>query len=213
MPLDDAADGLTDRLLIRELVENWVLWRDAGEWDRFATLWHDDGWMVATWFQAGATDFIAGCRRVFDAGILAQHFLGGSSIDLQGHRAVAQTKMQIIQRGEIDGVDVTVSCFGRFFDAVEKRDGRWGLVLRNPVYEIDTLTLVDPAATLRLDPDLLASFPVGYRNLAYLQAKQGFDVNRAMPGTRGPEIAALKARFAAWLDGADSVSLRLRVQT
>ncbi len=29
-----------DRLAIRDLVENWVVWRDAGDWERFATVWH-----------------------------------------------------------------------------------------------------------------------------------------------------------------------------
>ena len=43
-----------DKLAIREVVENWALWRDAGDWDRFATVWHDDGWMTATWFQGPA---------------------------------------------------------------------------------------------------------------------------------------------------------------
>ena len=43
---------------IREMVENWVLWRDAGDWDRFATVWHPDGWMTATWFQGPAQKFI-----------------------------------------------------------------------------------------------------------------------------------------------------------
>jgi SnoaL-like domain len=32
-----------DRALIRDLVENWAVWRDAGHWERFATVWHDDG--------------------------------------------------------------------------------------------------------------------------------------------------------------------------
>ena len=32
-----------DRRAIRELVENWVVWRDAGDWERFRTVWHDDG--------------------------------------------------------------------------------------------------------------------------------------------------------------------------
>ena len=27
-----------DKLEIRAVVENWVLWRDAGDWDRFATV-------------------------------------------------------------------------------------------------------------------------------------------------------------------------------
>ena len=29
-----------DRLAIRDLIENWVPWRDAGEWERFRTVWH-----------------------------------------------------------------------------------------------------------------------------------------------------------------------------
>jgi hypothetical protein len=42
--------NLLDRLAIRDLIENWAAWRDAGDWDRFKTVWHDDGWMSATWF-------------------------------------------------------------------------------------------------------------------------------------------------------------------
>ena len=45
----------TDELEIRRLVENWVVWRDAGDWERFRTVWHDDGRMMATWFQGSAT--------------------------------------------------------------------------------------------------------------------------------------------------------------
>ena len=190
---------LQARLEIRELLENWVLWRDAGEWDLFASLWHDDGQMNATWFKASATEFIAGCRKVFDAGVIALHSLGGTTIELHGTRAITQTKMRIVQRGLVHGVAVDVSCEGRFFDAIEWRDGRWGMVLRQPAYEFDQITSVEPGATIRLDPDLLASFPEGYRHLAYIQTQLGFDVFRALPGTRGPEIAYLRARMKAWL--------------
>ena len=48
-----------DRLAIRDLVENWAVWRDAGDWERFRSLWHDDGRMMATWFQGSADEFIA----------------------------------------------------------------------------------------------------------------------------------------------------------
>ena len=40
-----------DKRTIRELVENWAVWRDARLWDRFRTVWHADGRMWATWFQ------------------------------------------------------------------------------------------------------------------------------------------------------------------
>src|SRR4051794_34891288 len=49
---------LQDRLAIRDLVENWVVWRDAGDWARFRTVWFDDGRMMATWTQGTADEFI-----------------------------------------------------------------------------------------------------------------------------------------------------------
>lgn len=198
------SDALMERLVIHELLQNWVLWRDAGDWERFATVWHDDGRMHATWFQASAADFIAGCRKAFDAGIIGLHSLGGTSIDVDGMRAVAQSKMQIVQRGEIDGIEVDVTCVGRFMDALEKRNGRWGLVFRQPVYELDHMTPVNPAKVPELDEELLGSFPVGYRHLAYLQTKVGFAVYNNLPGTRGPEIEALIARMQRWLQGASA---------
>ena len=205
--IDRPATDVMERLAIRELLENWVIWRDAGDWERFATVWHDDGRMNATWFKASATEFIAGCRRGFDAGMIGLHTLGGTSIDVRGARAVAQSKMQIVQRGEADGVVVDVTCIGRFVDALENRGGRWGLVLRQPVYELDRMTPVDPGALPMLDAELLRSFPEGYRHLAYLQTKMGFNVYENLPGTRGPEMAALADRMSSWLRGDDSSCL------
>lgn len=193
-----------DRVAIRDLLENWVIWRDAGEWDRFATVWHDDGRMMATWFQATASEFIAGCRKAFEAGLVGLHSLGGTSIDVRGNRAVAHTKMQIVQRGAIDGVEVDVTCNGRFVDALEKRDGRWGMVLRQPVYELDRMTPVNPTQVPMLDETLLQAYPEGYRHLAYLQTKMGFAVSKSLPGTRGPEISALGRRMNRWLEGGDA---------
>jgi len=87
-----------------------------------------------------------------------------------------------------------------------KRAGRWGVVLRQPIYEKDRLDPVDPAASLHLDQALLHSFPEGYRHLAYLQTGLGFKVKPDMPGLKGPEVAALYARGAAWLRGEDAVA-------
>jgi hypothetical protein len=49
---------MTQQLRIRQLVENWAVWRDAGLWDKFRTVWHDDGVMMATWFQGPFEEFI-----------------------------------------------------------------------------------------------------------------------------------------------------------
>ncbi|MEW6639485.1 MAG: nuclear transport factor 2 family protein [Pseudomonadota bacterium] len=193
------SDETADRTAIRDLIENWALWRDAGLWDRFATVWHDDGWMSATWFQGPATEFIRVSREGWDKGVSILHFLGGMTIELAGHRAIAQTKMTISQRGPVHGVECDVVCTGRFFDFLEKRSGKWGVVRRQPIYEKDRLDPVDPAAVLKLDQDKLKQFPAGYRHLAYIQEEIGYRVKRDMPGLKGPEVEKLYAEGCAWL--------------
>lgn len=190
-----------DRATIRELVENWAVWRDSNQWDKFRTVWHDDGRMVATWAQGTADEFIARSKQAFANGMRVVHFLGGSSIEVNGDRAIAQTKMTISQRGMVHDVLCDVVCTGRFYDFLEKRDGRWGIVLRQPIYEKDRIDPVDPAAKLSLDRQLLAKFPEGYQHLAYIQSLMGFQTKMDMPQLTGPEVEALYVRGMGWLAG------------
>jgi hypothetical protein len=194
-------DDLLDRLTIRQLVEDWAVLRDARMWDRFRPVWHEDGVMMATWFQGTRDEFIKVSEEGYQKGVRILHFRGGSTIDVSGTRAIAQTKMTISQRAKVDGVLCDVVCTGRFYDFFEKRGGRWGLVLRQPIYEKDRLDPLDPSAKLALDQTLLARFPEGYRHLAYLQARIGYKVKTDMPGLGGPEVEKLYARGKAWLEG------------
>jgi hypothetical protein len=200
-----------DRLAIRDVVETWANARDSGDWAAFRTCWHEDGFMMATWFQGPKDDFIRVSQDGWANGVSILHFTGGCRITLAGARAIAQTRMTILQRGEIDGVLCDVACTGRFYDFFERRDGRWGIVLRQPIYEKDRLDPVDPAATLALDQDLLTRFPDGYRHLAYLQTRLGYTVKPDMPGPRGPQVERLYARGAAWLRGGRDHSARVGI--
>jgi hypothetical protein len=190
-----------DRLAIRDIVETWTYARDAGDWEAFRACWHDDGYMMATWFQGPKEDFIKVSQEGRARGVNILHFTGGCHIQLNGTRAIAQTRMTIMQRGEVDGVRCDVACTGRFYDFMDQRDGRWGMVLRQPIYEKDRLDPVDPAASLVLDEEILARFPEGYRYLAYLQQQAGYPVKTDMPGLAGPGVERLYARGAAWLAG------------
>jgi hypothetical protein len=190
-----------EKLAIRELVENWAMWRDAADWERFRTVWHDDGRMMATWFQGTGDEFIRVSREGFNRGVSILHFLGGHSVELAGDRAISQTKMTISQRAVVHDVLCDVVCTGRFYDFIEKRSGRWGMVLRQPIYEKDRMDPVDPSKTLKLDQQLLERFPEGYRHLAYLQTGIGYNVKRDMPGLKGPEVEALYERGRKWLAG------------
>jgi hypothetical protein len=216
MPYGAQMDAtIEDRLAIRDVVETWASARDSGDWEAFRACWHDDGYMMATWFQGPKEDFIKVSQEGAAHGVNILHFTGGCRITLAGHRAVAQTRMTIMQRGEVEGVLCDVACTGRFYDLFEKRgagevgpaepaqlrDGRWGMVLRQPIYEKDRLDPVQPGASLVLDAARLAEYPEGYRYLAYLQVGVGYPVKKDMPGLRGPEVERLYERGAAWLAG------------
>lgn len=196
-----ANDELQDELLIRRLIERWAVWRDAGDWERFATCWHPEGVMMATWFQGPFAEFIRVTREGWDRGVSILHFLGGSAIQVQGDRAIAQTKMTISQRGPVEGVECDVVCTGRFYDFVQRHQGEWKLLHRQPIYEKDRIDPLDPAADLRLDAARLAQMPEGYRHLAYIQTGIGYTVKMDMPQLKGPEVERLVRRGDAWLAG------------
>jgi hypothetical protein len=188
-----------DKLEIRELIENWAIWRDSGDWQRFATVWHDDGWMSATWFQGPAADFIRVSQEGWSRGVRILHFLGGSNIEVVGSRAVVQTKMTISQRASVQGAWCDVVCTGRFFDFFENRACRWGMVRRQPIYEKDRVDPIVPGTRLSLDLDRLAALPEGYRHLAYIQQEIGYEVKLNMPGLLGAEVDALYEAGRQWL--------------
>ena len=190
-----------DVLAIKEVVENWAVWRDSGDWERFRTVWHKDGVMMATWFQGTFEEFIRVNQEGWKRGVSILHLLGGTSVEIAGNRAIAQTKMTISQRAVVHEVEVDVLCTGRFYDFFEKRAERWAIVLRRLFYEKDCMDPVDLSATVKLDAKILAQFPEGYKHLAYLQSSLGFKVKTDMPGLKGPDADALYAKGKKWLAG------------
>jgi hypothetical protein len=201
----DAA--LRDELEIRQMVERWAVWRDAGDWERFATVWHPDGVMMATWFQGPFREFIRVTQEGWAKGVSILHFLGGSAVEVAGDRAIAQTKMTISQRGMVEGASgpvlCDVVCTGRFYDFVTRHEGQWKLLHRQPIYEKDRIDPVDPSAVLQLDQQALAGFPEGYRHLAYIQTRIGYKVKMDMPMLKGEGVQALYGRGRRWLQGGE----------
>lgn len=192
-----------DVMEIRDQIERWVVYRDAHLWDKFRTVWHPEGVMKATWTEGSYEDFIEITEKGIKSGLNIMHILGGSAIDVAGNRAVAMTKMIILQRAMLDGVLCDVSSYARQYDLWEKRDEKWGLVYRETVADKDRVDPVDNTETLRLDKALLEQFPVEYKHLAYLQTKIGYNVNRDCPRLSGGKaLDALYQKGANWLTGA-----------
>jgi hypothetical protein len=191
----------TDKQIICEMLQNWVAWRDAGDWTRFRSLWHDDGYIVTMWFQGPVSEFIRLSREGWHRPVGIQASPGDTRVDVAGHRAIAQTKIKLCQRARLHDVLCEVAGTGQFYDFLEKRAGNWGIVLHLPIYEKDWITPVEANKTIKLKPEILCRFPEGYRHLAYLHEASGYIVKTDMPVFPGPEAEALYRRGKRWLAG------------
>jgi len=192
---------LLERLAIGALAQDWALARDTGDWEALRATAHPGASITTTWFDGSFDAFIEACQASWRKGSRSQHVLGGTVARIRGERALAQTRMTIMVRSSLDGIEVDAVCHGRFFDRVERRDGSWRIAKRSVIYEKDRIDPVDPAAKLSLDPALLGRFPEGYRHLAYLQTRNGAQVNPQLPTGRGEALDRLVQEADVWLEG------------
>ena len=186
---------------IRNLVEKWVVWRDSGEWDRFATVWHDDGVMMATWFQGTAADVHpdeSGRRgSAASESSTSSEERGGCGVVSRGgpdqdddFAARPPPRRRVRRRLHRPVLRLLREARERLGARATPADLREGSPRsRRPV---------DQPFTRRSDS---GRFPTGYRHLAYLQTLIGYEVKGDMPGLTGPEVEELYRDGASWLAG------------
>ncbi len=203
-PTADPMLELIDRAAITRVVNDWGLCRDAGRWDRLRALYTPDATMHTTWFAGPANEFVDRSIEAARKGARAQHFIGAASIDLNGARAIAETRMILLVRGKVGDAVVDVTCYGRFYDRFVRHGGEWRIARRVPIYEKDRLDPVDPAGPIQLDPQALARFAEGYRHLAYVQSLAGAELTPGLPTPNSDAEARLYVEGAAWLNQPDS---------
>jgi hypothetical protein len=166
--------------------------------------------VYTTWTgRTAIADFIKASKAGMDNGAFIMHRVHGTSVELQGNRAVAKMKATITQRFNLDQclVDAEADC--RFCMFFEKRGDKWGAAFVRHWYEKDKLIPVDPRRVPQLDDLKLETYPNGYRYLAYCQeATMGVKVKMDMPGHRnegdsltGKEHDKLYFQIKQWLNG------------
>ena len=195
----NALQTLLDRAAITQVVQDWGLARDDCRWERLASLYTADATMHTTWFVGTAAEFVNRSMEAAKRGAKVQHFIGAATIDINGHKAIVETRVILMVRGALDGVEVDVTCYGRFYDRFVKQAGEWRIQKRVPIYEKDRLDPVDPSATLQLNPQELSIHPDGYRHLAYLQSRGGATITPDMPIPNSASLARLYAEGTTWM--------------
>jgi hypothetical protein len=201
------SNAISDVTQIRDLIERWVVYRDAFLWDEFRKVWHEDGIMIATWSQSTYEEFINNTEMGRSTNNLwYMHILGGSGIRVCETRAVSITKMIITQRINLHGADCDVQCYARHYDFWEKRNGRWGLVRRETICDKDQILPLPPGKMPELDPDILNEYPEEYKHFAYAIRYNGYPCSADVPRYSGQfeqnsSLSQLYARGDSWLNG------------
>jgi hypothetical protein len=179
-------DPSTERELFA-LVTRERLARDTADWELLEALYWPGSIVRVTWFTGTIEDFVAVSRDQQKRGRGGSfHVIQPLRSQVEGPRALVESRGQIRLRPTIDGVQCDVVNFGRFFSRAECREGVWRLASFDSIYGKDRIDPVDPAATLALDADLLARGRSSYQYLAYLNRKGGFVVPDDLPGDDDP---------------------------
>lgn len=154
---------------------------------------------------------MAASKAGMDKGAFIMHRCHGVTTDItpDATRAVTKMKATITQRFVIDGCEVDAEADCRFCFFFEKVDGKWGARFVRHWYEKDKLIATNPSKVPQLDEAKLATYPEGYKYLAYCQElTMGVSVFKDMPGhnrhkgTPSGEKHDLLYRLAKdWLDG------------
>jgi len=190
-----------DTQAIERLIRAWALWRDTRQWELLRTCYAPGARVRTTWLDGTAEEFIEASIRSAanpDAA-LALHALGGTAVQVHGDRALAETRMTILLRTRVEGVEIDITAWGRFVDRLVRTDGQWRIAQRDPIHEKDRLDPVDPEASLRLDPARLASLPRAYRHIAYVQSMGGAKITPDLIESNSPAQQALYEACRQWL--------------
>lgn len=191
-----------DTQSIERLIRAWALWRDTRQWDLLRTCYWPGARVRTTWLEGTAEEFIeASIRSASNPHApLAQHALGGTTVRVNGDRALSETRMTLLLRAQVDGVEVDITAWGRFVDRLVCARGEWRIVQRDPIHEKDRFDPVDPQAILKLDSSRLATLPRAYRHIAYVQSQGGARITPDLIEHNSAEQQALYDACNDWLN-------------
>jgi hypothetical protein len=206
---DDGAAlrALLDKQEIAELVRMERFWRDRGDWDRLAAAYVEDAVIRTTWFEGTPREFAEASKTLADAGRHSTHLITPTSIRLRGDRALSESLGEIHHREVLDGVEVDMIQYCRFFSRVQRTDEGWRLASFDGIYGKDLITPVNPADSLPFDWAELEGLRPSYRVWAFTLRRRGYEVSQEIPADDRPDLLEPFYRAAEeWLEGRTTAS-------
>jgi len=167
------SEEMVDKANIRELVETDRYCRDYGHFVQERACWFDDGQVYASWFKGPIDEFIEKSSRKDKSP--STHKICNVMVWLNGNRAIAECICKIGFRTNLGNEPVDLVVDSRLHFRAEKRDGKWGLVYFEGIYERDRLDPVFGDSTFAIPREELQQFRPCNWNQCYRLAKYNAD--------------------------------------
>jgi hypothetical protein len=152
-------EDVIERMKIREIVEYERYCCDYGHKEEEKKLWFDDGRLFTTWFKGSIKDYLS------SPVIAPEEAVGHDPIENHCHRvndvivwrknsrAIAEMLAFLCFRNKINDTWEDTQCWCRFHYRLEKRDGNWGIVYFEGIYEKDRMDPVFQDETNKVSSD------------------------------------------------------------
>ena len=187
-----------DRAAIAQLVNLWM-YRDLGRWDELLDLFHPDATIEVAWFEGRFVDFVEGSKKMGSSDIRSKHFIGNPLVTFNGSRAIAETNAMIV--GDNPKMRLGYTSHNRFYDWVERREGRWKILKRQSIYDMCGFNY--PCGIVDVDRGKVDGYPSEYSALAYVVEASGFPIKRVFPIRNSDQEAGIRSAGEAWLAAAE----------
>lgn len=200
-----AEQALLDKQEIVELIRMERYWRDTARWDRLAEAYTEDSHVRTTWFDGSGPEFAEASRDMAQRGRLSRHLITPTRVRVSGDRGLVDSYGEIHNRERIEGLEVDILMYCRFFSRVRRTGEGWRLASFDGIYLKDQLTPVDPGASLPVDWAAVEAFPrPSYRVWAYTLSLKGYAIGTEELGEDRPEqIEAFMAEAERWLEAGE----------
>ncbi len=197
----DAPGYIFDREAISFLINAWVYHRDRGNWDQLSDTYWPGGTISLSWFDGPFDQFVDASKEMAEKGSRVKHLVDQPFVRIKGNRAVSETNVTLLARGDSGPFEMDLTSYLRFYDLLEKREGAWRILKRTAIYEKDRMDCVQPSLLFWLASffNKKKKYPRACRFLGLTLEKAMHEMKDNIVVDPSDELTRLYKDGAAWL--------------
>jgi len=139
-------------------------------------------------------------RDMAEKGRHSKHPIWPIYAKVNGDKALVESYAEILNRSTIDGVEVDMVQYCRFFSQAVRTDAGWRFKSFEAIYQKDTIAPVNPHDRVPIDWDEVRKYRPSYRIWAWAMVKRGYEVPDDLLGDDRPDLMQeFYAEMDAWL--------------